>query len=41
VNDDGQIIAIRVGDWKGVFLENRGVAFGVWREPFTELRIPA
>jgi arylsulfatase len=23
-----------------VFLENRGVAFGVWREPFTELRVP-
>ena len=21
-------------------LENRGVAFGVWREPFTELRVP-
>jgi hypothetical protein len=23
-----------------VFLENRGQAFGVWREPFTELRVP-
>ena len=23
-----------------VFLENRGEAFGVWREPFTELRMP-
>ncbi len=40
VNDDGQIVAIRYDDWKAVFLENRGVAFGVWREPFVELRTP-
>jgi len=39
-NDDGQVVAIRLGDWKGVFLENRGEAFEVWREPFTELRVP-
>lgn len=40
VNDDGQVVAIRYEDWKTVFLENRGQAFGVWREPFTELRVP-
>jgi arylsulfatase len=40
VNDDGQIVAARYDDWKVVFLENRGEAFGVWREPFTELRVP-
>ncbi len=40
VNDDGQIVAMRYDDWKAVFLENRGQAFGVWREPFVELRIP-
>jgi arylsulfatase A-like enzyme len=40
VNDDGQIVAARYQDWKVVFLENRGQAFGVWREPFTELRVP-
>jgi arylsulfatase len=40
VNDDGQIVAMRTGPWKAVFLENRGEAFGVWREPFTELRVP-
>jgi len=40
VNDDGQIVAIRYLDWKTVFLENRGEAFEVWREPFTELRVP-
>jgi arylsulfatase len=40
VNDDGQIVAIRYDAWKAVFLENRGKAFEVWREPFTELRVP-
>jgi arylsulfatase len=40
VNDDGQVVAIRYEPWKAVFLENRGKAFGVWREPFTELRVP-
>ncbi len=40
VNDDGQIVAMRYDAWKAVFLENRGVAFGVWREPFIELRVP-
>ena len=40
VNDDGQIVAMRYNQWKAVFLENRGQAFEVWREPFTELRVP-
>ncbi|WP_231756832.1 arylsulfatase [Microbulbifer elongatus] len=40
VNDDGQIVAMRYDAWKAVFLENRGQAFEVWREPFTELRVP-
>ncbi|MGE4182594.1 MAG: arylsulfatase [Limisphaerales bacterium] len=40
VNDDGQIVAMRYDAWKAVFLENRGMAFEVWREPFTELRVP-
>jgi arylsulfatase len=40
VNDDGQIVAARYNAWKVVFLENRGQAFGVWREPFVELRVP-
>ncbi len=39
-NDDGQMVAIRLGDWKAVFYENRAEAFEVWREPFTELRVP-
>ena len=40
VNDDGQVVAARWHDWKVVFLENRGEAFEVWREPFVELRVP-
>jgi arylsulfatase A-like enzyme len=40
VNDDGQIVAMRINDWKAVFLENRAHAFEVWREPFIELRVP-
>jgi arylsulfatase A-like enzyme len=40
VNDDGQMVALRLGDWKAVFLENRADAFQIWREPFTELRVP-
>ncbi len=40
VNDDGNIVAMRYDDWKAVFLENRGQAFGVWMEPFVELRVP-
>jgi arylsulfatase A-like enzyme len=40
VNDDGSIVAMRVGDWKAVWLENRAEAFEVWREPFVTLRIP-
>ena len=40
VNDDGQVVAARYDDWKVVFLENRGQKFGVWREPFIEVRVP-
>lgn len=40
VNDDGEIVAARYNDWKVVFLENRGEQFGVWREPFVQVRVP-
>jgi len=39
-NDDGQVTAIRMGDWKAVFLEQRAKGMMVWVEPFVELRIP-
>jgi arylsulfatase len=40
VNDEGAFVAARYLDWKLVFLSNRGQQFGVWREPFIELRVP-
>ncbi len=40
VNDDGAIVAARYDKWKVVFMENRGVGFGVWQEPFVTLRVP-
>ena len=40
VNDEAAIVAARYDDWKVVYLENRGQALGVWREPFIDLRMP-
>lgn len=40
VNDLGQIAALRYGDWKTMFLENRGEQLQIWLEPFIELRVP-
>lgn len=40
VNDDGQLVAIRVRDWKLVFHEQRARQLAVWAEPFVELRVP-
>jgi arylsulfatase A-like enzyme len=40
VGDDGAVVAIRVGDWKAVYLENRGHQLDVWREPVAHLRMP-
>ncbi len=40
VGDDGNIMAIRVGDWKAIYLENRAHQLQVWREPFVHLRLP-
>ncbi len=39
-SDDGELLAIRVGDWKAHFLEQRAEGIGVWRERFSELRFP-
>jgi len=39
-SDDGKLIAMRDGDWKLVFQEQRAHRFDVWRDPFVELRIP-
>ena len=39
-NDDGAIVAIRYGDWKAVFMEQRAKTMKLWAEPFVELRMP-
>jgi arylsulfatase len=39
-NDDGQLMALRFGDWKLVFLEQRAKTMALWAEPFVPLRVP-
>src|SRR5262245_50159315 len=39
-SDDGDLVAIRVGNWKATFAEQRAQGMGVWREPFVPMRIP-
>jgi arylsulfatase len=39
-SDDGDLVALRSGDWKLVFAEQRAQRFDVWRDPFVTLRIP-
>jgi arylsulfatase len=39
-NDAGDVVAIRVNEWKAVYLENRAHQLDVWREPFVQLRMP-
>ncbi|MFV0276637.1 MAG: arylsulfatase [Parahaliea sp.] len=39
-SDDGLLTAIRIGDWKLVFNEQRATRFDVWRDPFVTQRIP-
>jgi arylsulfatase len=38
--DDGSVAALRYGNWKMTFLEQRAHGFDVWQEPFVELRLP-
>jgi arylsulfatase len=40
LNDAAQVVAIRVGDWKATYMENRAKQLQVWREPFIHLRAP-
>ncbi len=40
VDDGGQIAALRYGDWKAMFLENRADKLQIWPEPFVVLRAP-
>jgi arylsulfatase A-like enzyme len=38
--DDGHLAALRFGQWKLDFLEQRAHGFDVWQEKFDELRVP-
>jgi arylsulfatase len=40
LNDAAEVVAIRVNDWKAIYLENRAEQLQVWREPFVHLRLP-
>jgi arylsulfatase len=40
-SDDGDLVAVRAGNWKAVFMEQRCTGtLQVWAEPFTTLRVP-
>src|SRR6185436_12738393 len=39
-SDDGDVIAVRAGDWKLTFAEQRAHQLRVWQEPFVKLRLP-
>jgi arylsulfatase A-like enzyme len=40
ISDDGDILAIRMGDWKVVLMEQRAKQLQCWFEPFVKLRAP-
>ena len=39
-SDDGDLLAMRDGRWKLVFMEQRAHGMAVWAEPFVKLRVP-
>ena len=39
-SDDGDLMALRYENWKGVFAEQRAEGFQVWSEPLVKLRVP-
>jgi arylsulfatase len=40
VSDDGDILAIRMDDYKAVLMEQRATRMQTWAEPFVKLRLP-
>jgi arylsulfatase len=40
IGDDGDILGIRMGDWKVVLMEQRAKQLMCWFEPFVKLRAP-
>jgi arylsulfatase len=39
-SDDGELLGVRAGHWKASFLEQRGHGLSVWRDPFSDMRLP-
>jgi arylsulfatase len=39
-SDDGDLMALRVAQWKATFMEQRAHGVGVWQEPLVSLRVP-
>jgi len=39
-SDDGEIMAVRIGDYKLVLAEQRATSTTVWQEPLVKLRVP-
>jgi arylsulfatase len=39
-SDDGDLMAIRVHQWKATFMEQRADGFSVWGEPLVKMRLP-
>jgi arylsulfatase len=40
ISDDGDVLGIRMGDWKMVLMEQRATRMQCWAEPFVKLRLP-
>ena len=40
ISDDGDVLGIRMGDWKVVLMEQRAHGLQCWAEPFISLRLP-
>ncbi len=40
ISDDGDVLGIRMGDWKMVLAEQRATRLMCWAEPFVKLRMP-
>jgi len=39
-SDEGEVVAVRVGDWKATFAEQRHTGLGIWQDQFSHLRMP-
>ena len=40
ISDDGDVLAVRIGNWKMVLMEQRAQQLKCWFEPFVKLRAP-